>query len=257
MFESYLAVPLHFTVEFLGFLVFAGSAVLILARPDTLDIGQVGRSMTAAGFTVAAGANIVHGANFQFALNDGDEVLVVARAIGFLLIAGGLSVPAKSAAALPAVGAFKIREPLLFLPAATALLASFSAWKRARSKPGSNLEAVAVGTALLAVAEVLTAVAPRADISSGVVGTYAYVAHGAKLLGYVSLAVWLGKSARNSIRTRLVVSFAALLVVVVLVLSTALTGVISNNVGEEQLRAVESQLSHGRSEYRFRSPRPL
>ena len=242
MFESFLAVPLHFTVEFFGFLVFAGSAVLILARPDTLDIGQVGRSMTAAGFAVAAGANIVHGANFQFALNDGDEVLVVARAIGFLLIAGGLSVPARSAATLPAVGAFKIREPLLFLPAATALLASFSAWKRARSKPGSNLEAVAVGTALLAIAEVLTAVAPRADISSGVVGTYAYVAHGAKLLGFVSLAVWLGKSARNSIRTRLVVSFAALLVVVVLVLSTALTGVISNNVGEEQLRAVESQL---------------
>jgi two-component system, OmpR family, sensor histidine kinase VicK len=242
MFESFLAVPLHFTVEFLGFLVFAGSAVLILARPDTLDIGQVGRSMTAAGFAVAAGANIVHGANFQFALNDGDEVLVVARAIGFLLIAGGLSVPAKSGASLPAVAAFKIREPLLFLPAATAFLASFSAWKRARSKPGSNLEAVAVGTALLAIAEVLTAVAPRADISSGVVGTYAFVAHGAKLLGFVFLAVWLGKSARNSIRTRLVVSFAALLVVVVLVLSTALTGVISNNVGEEQLRAVESQL---------------
>jgi len=242
MFESFLAVPLHFTVEFLGFLVFAGSAVLILARPDTLDIGQVGRSMTAAGFAVAAGATVVHGANFQFALNDGDEVLAVARAIGFLLIAGGLSVPVKSSVALPAVGAFKIREPLLFLPAATALLASFSAWKRARSKPGSNLEAVAVGTALLAIAEVLTAVAPRADISSGVVGTYAYVAHGAKLLGFVSLAVWLGKSARNSIRTRLVVSFAALLVVVVLVLSTALTGVISNNVGEEQLRAVESQL---------------
>lgn len=243
MFESFLAVPLHFTVEFLGFLVFAGSAVLILARPDTLDIGQVGRSMTAAGFAVAAGANIVHGASFEFALYDGDEVLVVARATGFLLIAGGLSVPAKSVATLPAAGAFKIREPLLFLPAATALLAGFSAWKRARKTPGSNLGAVAVGAVLLAISEVLTAVAPRADISSGVVSTYEYVAHGAKLLGFVSLAVWLGKSARNSIRTRLVVSFAALLVVVVLVLSTALTGVISNNVGEEQLRTVESQLS--------------
>jgi len=95
---------------------------------------------------------------------------------------------------------------------------------------------------LLALAELLTAVAPRADISSGVVGTYAFIAHGAKLLGFVCLAVWLGKSARSSIRTRLVVSFAALLVIVVLALSTALTGVISNNVGEEQLRAVESQL---------------
>jgi len=92
------------------------------------------------------------------------------------------------------------------------------------------------------VSEVLTSVAARADISSGTVGTYAYVAHGAKLLGYISLGVWLGKSARNSIRTRFVFSFAALLVVVVLVLSTALTGVISNNVGEEQLRTVETQV---------------
>jgi two-component system, OmpR family, sensor histidine kinase VicK len=242
MFESFLAVPLHFTVEFLGFLVFAGSAVLILARPDTLDIGRVGRSMTATGFAVAAGANVVHGASFQFALNDGDEVLVVARAVGFLLIAGGLAVPAKDAMVLPAIGGFKIREPLLFLPAATALLAGFSAWKRAQRMPGSYLGAVAVGTVLLALAEGLTSVAPRADISSGVVGTYSYIAHGAKLLGFISLGVWVGKGARNSIRTRLVVSFAALLIIVVLALSTALTGVISNNVGEEQLRAVESQL---------------
>jgi len=242
MFESFLAVPLHFTVEFLGFLVFAGSAVLILARPDTLDIGRFGRFMTAAGFTVLAGANVVHGASFEFALYDGDEVLAVTRAVGFLLAAGGLAVPSKRTASLSATGSFQIREPLLFLPAAAALLAGLSAWRRARRTPGSYLEAVAVGAVLLAIAEVLTSVAARADISSGTVGTYAYVAHGAKLLGYVSLGVWLGKSARNSIRTRFVVSFAALLVVVVLVLSTALTGVISNNVGEEQLRTVETQV---------------
>ncbi|CAN5517246.1 hypothetical protein BH20ACT23_BH20ACT23_19330 [soil metagenome] len=242
MFESFLAVPLHFTVEFLGFLVFAGSAVLITARPDTLDIGRIGRSMTAAGFAVLAGANVVHGASFEFAIYDGDGVLAVARAVGFLLAAGGLAVPSNRTASLSATGSFQIREPLLFLPVATALLAGISAWRRARRTPGSYLEAVAVGAVLLALSEVLTSVAARADISSGTVGTYAYVAHGAKLLAYVSLGVWLGKSARNSIRTRFVVSFAALLVVVVLVLSTALTGVISNNVGEEQLRTVETQV---------------
>jgi two-component system sensor histidine kinase VicK len=243
MFESFLAVPLHFTVEFLGFLVFAGSAVLILARPDTLNIGRTGRSMTAAGFAVAAGANVVHGASFQFALHDGDEVLSVARAVGYLLIAGGLAVPARSkAATVSATGAFRFREPLLFLPAATALLAGFSAWRRARRMPGTYLGAVAAGALLLALAEVLTSVSPRTDISSGVIGAYAFIAHGAKLLAFVSLGVWVGKSARNSIRTRLVVAFAALLIIVVLALSTALTGVISNNVGEEQLRAVETQL---------------
>jgi len=241
MFESFLTVPLHFTVEFLGFLVFAGSAVLILARPDILAIGPVGRYMAAGGFAVAAGANVVHGASFEFALHDGDEVLVVARAVGFLLIAGGLAVP--SGASVSAIAPFEIREPLLFLPAATALLAALFAWQRARKTRGSYLEAVAAGGMLLAISEALTSVAPRTEISSGTIGTYAFIAHGVKLLAFVCIAVWLAKSARNSIRTRFVTSFAALLVVVVLVLSTALTGVISNNVGQEQLRTVEAQLS--------------
>ncbi|MGH2698984.1 MAG: hypothetical protein ACRDJL_07285, partial [Actinomycetota bacterium] len=243
MFESFLAVPLHFTVEFLGFLVFAGSAVLILARPDSLDAGRIGRYMTAAGCLILAAANVVHGASFEFALYDGDPSMAVARAAGWLLIAGGLAVGRPSpSGAVPATAALKIREPVVALPAAAALLAAVSAWRRARRTPGSFLEAVAVGAVLLALSEALTSVAPRADISSGIVGTYAYIAHGAKLLGYVAFAVWLGKSARNSIRARFVVSFAALLLVVVLVLSTSLTGVISDNVGEEQLRTVGSQL---------------
>jgi two-component system, OmpR family, sensor histidine kinase VicK len=242
MFESLLAVPLHFTVEFLGFLVFAGSAALILARPATLDAGRIGRYMTAAGCLILAAANVVHGASFEFALYDGEPWLAIARAAGFLLIAGGMAVGPSNKSAVPTSAAVTIREPVLALPAAAALLAGASAWRRARRTPGSYLEAVAVGALLLAVSEALTSIAPRADISSGTVGTYAYVAHGAKLLGYLGFAVWLGKSARNSIRARFVVSFAALLIVVVLVLSTSITGVISDNVGDEQLRTVGSQL---------------
>ncbi len=243
MLESFLAVPLHFTVEFLGLLVFAGGAVLVLARPETLGGGGIGRYTVASGFLVLAVANIAHGANFEVAVHDGDSVLVALRATGLLLLAGGLSLPSRTASAAPAVTAFEIREPLLFLPATAAVAVAVAAAVRARRTGDRALDAIAAGALLLTVAETLTSVAPQADFSSGLVSVYAYGAHGAKLLGYIAVASWLGRSARKSLRTRFVAAFAALLVVVVLVLSTALTGVISNNVGEEQLRTVQSQLN--------------
>ncbi|MGH2751299.1 MAG: ATP-binding protein [Actinomycetota bacterium] len=244
MFESFLAVPLHFTVEFLGFLVFAGGAVLVLARRETLGAGAAGRYPTAGGFVILALAGVLHGASFDVAAHDGDTALAMMRAAGFLLVSVGLALPASGSpvGAAPAATAFEVREPLLFIPAGAALLLTVTAWRRARRTGGRSFEAVALGAALLAVSEALTAVAPRADFSSGVVGYYAVGAHGAKLLGYGALALWLSRSARLSIRTRFVAAFAALLIVVVLVLSTALTGVISNNVAEEQFRTVQSQL---------------
>ncbi len=102
MLESFLAVPLHFTVEFLGLLVFAGGAVLVLARPETLGGGGIGRYTVASGFLVLAVANIAHGANFEVAVHDGDAVLVALRATGLLLLAGGLSLPSRTASAAPA-----------------------------------------------------------------------------------------------------------------------------------------------------------
>jgi two-component system sensor histidine kinase VicK len=242
MLESVLAVPLHFTVEFLGFLVFAGGAVLVTARPDTLGGGGLGRFTTASGFGVLALASVAHGSSFEpFAL-DGDTLLVAIRTAGFLLLAGGLALPSSKKTAAPAIATFEIREPLGLLPAGAALLLAASAATRARRTGNRTLNAVALAGVALAVSEVLTAVAPRADFPAGTASVFAYAGHAAKLLGYVALATWLGRAARASIRTRFVSAFAALLVVVVLVLSTALTGVISNNVGEEQLRTVESQL---------------
>ena len=242
MLESFLAVPLHFTVEFLGFLVFAGGAVLVTARPDTLGGGGFGRFTTASGFGVLALASVAHGSNFEAFSHDGDTLLVAIRTAGFLLLAGGLALPSSRKTAAPAVAAFEIREPLGLLTAGAALLFAASAATRARRTGNRTLNAVALAGVALAISEVLTTVAPRADFSEGAASLYAYGGHGAKLLGYVALATWLARGARASIRTRFVAAFAALLVVVVLVLSTALTGVISNNVGEEQLRTVQSQL---------------
>lgn len=242
MLESFLAVPLHFTVEFLGFLVFAGGAVLVMARPDTLGGGGLGRFTTASGFGVLALASVAHGSNFEPFSHDGDPLLVAIRTAGLLLLAGGLALPSSVKTAAPAAAAVELREPLGLLPAGAALLLAASAATRARRTGNPALNAVALTGVALAISEILTAIAPRADFSAGAASLYAYGAHGTKVLGYVALATWLGRGARASIRTRFVSAFAALLVVVVLVLSTALTGVISNNVGEEQLRTVQSQL---------------
>lgn len=242
MLESVLAVPLHFTVEFLGFLVFAGGAVLVMARPDTLGGGGRGRLTTASGFGVLAVASVTHGSNFEPFAQDGDVLLMAIRTAGFLLLAGGLAIPSSKQAAAPVVATFEIREPLGLLPAGAALLLALSAATRARRTGTWALNAVAMAGVALSLSEVLTSVAPRTDFPAGTASIFAYGGHAAKLLAYLALATWLGRAARASIRTRFVAAFAALLVVVVLVLSTALTGVISNNVGEEQLRTVQSQL---------------
>ncbi|HYN36932.1 MAG TPA: hypothetical protein VEV82_08135, partial [Actinomycetota bacterium] len=84
--------------------------------------------------------------------------------------------------------------------------------------------------------------APRVEFGVGEVETYSNLAHGAKALGFLALGSWLWTGVRSSIRVRFVASFAGLLLVVVLVLSSALTGVITNSVEDEQLENTKAQL---------------
>src|SRR5918999_994762 len=129
MFESFLAVPLHFTIEFLGFLIAAGGALLVLIRPNLTGEDPSNRGTVALGFGI------------------------------------------------------------------------------------------------------------------GVLDTWATVSHAAKLAGFLIIGLWLWTSVRSSLRIRFVASFVALLVVVVLALSTALTGVISSNVEAEEEKRVVAELN--------------
>ncbi|MDQ4126316.1 MAG: hypothetical protein M3134_12085, partial [Actinomycetota bacterium] len=61
MFESFMAVPLHFTVEFLGFLMTAGAAILVLSRPSLVPGEGFNRATAALGFVVLAAAQVAHG----------------------------------------------------------------------------------------------------------------------------------------------------------------------------------------------------
>ncbi|MDQ3916581.1 MAG: hypothetical protein M3323_14825, partial [Actinomycetota bacterium] len=124
MFESFMAVPLHFTVEFLGFLMTAGAAALVLTRPSLIPGEPFNRVTAGLGFAVLAAAQVAHGGAFAVGeidgTTDGAEFLVAARGLGYALlliaVVGGLR-------AAPAVGAaLALREPLLLVPAGAAAL---------------------------------------------------------------------------------------------------------------------------------------
>ena len=241
MFESFMAVPLHFTVEFLGFLMMAGAAVLVLSRPTLIPGEGFNRAAAALGFIVLAAAQVTHGGAFSVgginATSDGGEFLASARGLGYALVmiavVGGLR-------AAPAAGAaLALKQPLLFVPAGAAALLSIMALAAARVE--QSMRRLAGAALLIAMAEGLTASVPAEVYGTGEVASLSYLAHGLRAGGYLLLGAWLWTGIRSSIRTRFVASFVALLVAVVLALSTALTGVISSNVERNELDRIEEQ----------------
>ena len=230
MFESLFAVPLHFTVEFIGLLVLAGAALLIPSRASLIPGSPSNRWTASAGFGVLAAAQVVHGGSFVQAHSG--MPLVALTTIGFALILVGIVGGLGS----PSVGAsFAIREPTLLAPAAAAFIVALMALLSSLKDGPRSHRRISVAAFLLGLATLLSSVAPEATIEVGAIDPYVYWSHGVRLLGYVALGSWLYTAVRSSIRTRFVASFVSLLIVVVLALSTALTGVISNSVEEAEL----------------------
>src|SRR5687767_1237268 len=122
MFERFLAVPLHFTIEFLGFLVVAGGAFLVPSRPSLVPGTRMNRLVAAAGFAALAAAQILHGGAFESAEGDGDQLLIALKTIGFALILMGIVGASRpSAAGLYAQSTTAGSDGLVqFLPAVSA-----------------------------------------------------------------------------------------------------------------------------------------
>jgi PAS domain S-box-containing protein len=240
MFESFLAVPFHFTIEFVGFLVAAGAALLIPSRPSLVPGPPVGRFAAAAGFAALAVAQVAHGASFV--PHDGDPNWVLIRAGGYALVLFGIlgtrQAPATAAAILP------VREPLLAAPAGAALVLFVAAAASSFRHGLVPYRRLAIAALFFAVSEAMTSVVPHATFGSGVAEPVAYGAHGVRLAGYLALSWWLWAGVRVSIRTRFVAAFTVLLMVVVLALAATLTGVISTNVEREELERLTSQLNN-------------
>ncbi|MFP5297934.1 MAG: HAMP domain-containing protein [Actinomycetota bacterium] len=242
MFESLLAVPLHFTVEFLGFLVASGAAILAVSRPGLVPGPASNRVSVALGFAALALAHVIHGAAFDPDATDGSQIVVAAKTLGFALILIGV-VGALRPTGTSAMAAF-IVEPLVLAPAGAALLVGFASLSASKRDEGASYRRLALAMFLFAVAEVLTASAPEAVFGAGDVHRSALVAHLLRSLASVAVASWFWSEIVSSIRVRFVASFAALLVAVVLALSTTLTGVISSNVRDEEFERVRSQASN-------------
>ena len=259
MFQSFLAVPLHFTVEFLGFLVCAGGAFLVVSR-NTLVPGPPSNRLTAAlGLGALAGAQVLHGGSFV--PRDSDALLIGIYAVGCAFIAVALSgavgpsagSKTSTASQTSTAGAFlglPLTEPLALASAGAALFLALVAGTGASRAQAKALWRLSIAGLLLGLSQVFVALAPRVEFGVGEIETYANLAHGAKALAFMALGAWLWTGVRSSIRVRFVASFAGLLLVVVLVLSSALTGVITNSVEEEQLKNTEAQLQGITNRYR-------
>ncbi len=239
MFESFLAVPLHFTVEFLGFLVAAGAALLAATRPSLVPGPRSNRISVALGFVVLGVAQVIHGGSFTAEAFDGADLVVAARTLGYALILIGV-VGTLRPASVAAIGGYSLEQPLVLAPAGAALLVAVAALSSS-SKGNRSYRPLALAMVLFAISELLTGAAPEAVFGVGTVDGFAYAAHVAKMFGYLGVTAWFWGAIVSSIRIRFVASFAALLVAVVLTLSTALTGVISSNVESEELDRVASQ----------------
>jgi PAS domain S-box-containing protein len=239
MFDSFLAVPLHFTIEFVGFLVVAGGAFLVASRPSLIPGGSTSRGSATLGFAALAVAQVAHGGSFEIGASDTDEVLVALKTFGLALILIGVVGGVREGAA-PALAAAPF-EPFAFAPALAAGAVALMAFVGSIRGGTRDLRRLAFGVLLLGVGEAFTAAtAPGGEAPLDELGEV--VAHGVRGLGYVWLAAWLWTGVRSSIRTRFVASFVSLLVVVVLALSIALTGVITDNIEDGELTRVERQM---------------
>ena len=242
MFERFLAVPLHFTIEFLGFLVVAGGAFLVPSRPSLIPGTRVNRFIAAAGFGALAAAQVLHGG--AFAESDADQTLTVLKTLGLALILIGVVGAAGRASAglVVAQPSPATNRTLDFAPAIAAGAVALMAFA-VSVRSSKELRRLGFGMIALGIAEASILVADSAN-TARLVGGPELFSHLMRTTGYLLVAAWLWTGVRSSIRTRFVASFVTLLVTVVLALSSAITGVIANNVEKSELDRVSGQIEN-------------
>src|SRR5687767_7673998 len=137
MVESFLAVPLHFTTEFLGFLVMAGAAVLLFSRPGLIP-GEASNRITAGiGFLILAAGQVAHGGAFRHFEVDGSETLIVLRTVGLVLVLVGLLGGLRSSAG--AAVTWELKEIYMLAPAVAAFLVAAVAFNGSRGAGPKSL----------------------------------------------------------------------------------------------------------------------
>lgn len=238
MLEGLLGVPLHFTIEFFGFLTAAGATLLAISKRELIPGSPFERYTAAMGFLSLAVAQVIHGGAF---LPGGDGATLItslhllALSLVMLGVVGGLREKVSAAAV------WGFDRPLSFGPVIAGLIVGLMAFAASTGGGPRSHRRLGVWALLLGASDLVLGFDPVARFNAGVVSAEAYAAHGLKLAAFFALASWVWTGTRSSIRLRFVVSFATLLVLVVLTLATALTGVISNSVESEELKRVQRE----------------
>ena len=181
----------------------------------------------AAGFLTLAGAEALHGAAV---VGEASDLAGALRAGGYVLILGSaLLVRRPAFAGLAFVGA----PVQSVVPAAAAMAAGIAyGWRSPRDR---GQLAIAAGLVMIGAGESFFAIP-----ESGFPGAE-FMSHLGRALGWGLVAAGVMSATRRSIRFRYVASFVAVLLVVILAVSSAITQVIGNNLRRETAARVSDE----------------
>ena len=188
---------------------------------------RVARVAGAAGFLTLAAAEALHGAAV---VGEASDFAGALRAGGYVLILGSaLLVRRPAFAGLAFVGA----PVQSVVPAAAAMAAGIAyGWRSPRDR---GQLAIAAGLVMIGAGESFFAIP-----ESGFPGAE-FMSHLGRALGWGLVAAGVMSATRRSIRFRYVASFVAVLLVVILAVSSAITQVIGNNLRRETAARVSDE----------------
>lgn len=220
-----IQVPFHFTSTFLVTIASAAGLLLSLRRPDFGPEGLWPRFFFRVGWALLLLGEVTHGS--LIAEGELEPTALALRAGGYAFIVVSLLPAPKRKEAVAAAGVSGSQALMPSLLAVAAFLLAL----RSRIEGSRRL---AVAFALLAGSEVFFGIGGT-DPSSAA-GVPWFVAHGLRLAGGLAIGAWVWTAFRSSIQVRFIAAFVALLMVVVIALSSAMTQVFAGNVRRNELQ---------------------
>ena len=225
------AVPFHFTTSFLMTVAAAAGVWMTVARPRYAPTGRATRPIFLAGWVCLALGETIHGS--LLAPNELDLGASAMRSGAYALLVTALiwSRSTKEKTGIVSANQFAATGPqTAFMPI---FLSVVSAWYAFRSSLTGGRR-LALSMALIGASEILFWLggAP-ADGSTGIIW---YLAHSVRLAAAGAIGFWLWEALRTAIRIRFVAAFVALMLLIIVGISSGLTQVFTSNVREEALQ---------------------
>ena len=215
--------PLHFATHLFSLTVAIAAAYVFARRTGRPWVARVAG---AAGFLLLAAEQALHG---SAVVGDVSEIGSFLRSAGYVFILGAALIARGGSFAAAAV----LGPVPAIAPAASALVAGLALGRR--SATDRSQLALSVGLVVMGAGEAFLAM-PEGSFDGAMV-----LAHGTRLAGWAVVAAGVMTATRRSIRFRFVASFVAVLLVVVLAVSSAITRVIGDNLRREAAARVAAE----------------